>query len=168
MKADEGKIGRIFVIRLEDGDMLPDCLEEFAEKKKVKNGFVLLVGDIGKGQIVVGPRDSDKMPPEPMLLPIDGAHEVVAVGTLAPDENNRVVLHVHGALGRAGQTKTGCLRPGVSTWLVIEAILYEIIGVNARRILDKNSGFSLLEINPKKESHGKSSKGNRKSRQTRK
>jgi predicted DNA-binding protein with PD1-like motif len=146
MKAGEGKIGRVFIIRLEDGDMLPNCLEKFAEKKDIKNGFVLLVGGIGGGQIVVGPRLSDEMPPDPMLLPIDGAHEVAAVGVLAPGEDGRVVLHMHGALGRSGQTKTGCLRPGVSTWLVGEAILYEIIGANAKRIKDKKSGFSLLTI----------------------
>lgn len=146
MKAGEGKIGRVFIIRLEDGDMLPNCLEKFAEKKDIKNGFVLLVGGIGGGQIVVGPRLSDEMPPDPMLLPIDGAHEVAAVGVLAPGEDGKIVLHIHGALGRSGQTKTGCLRPGVSTWLVGEAILYEIIGANAKRIKDKKSGFSLLTI----------------------
>jgi predicted DNA-binding protein with PD1-like motif len=144
MQAGEGKIGRVFIIRLEDGDMLPGCLEEFARKKGVKNGFVLLVGGIGGGQIVVGPRYSDVMPPEPMLVPVDGAHEVAAVGVLAPGEDGEIVLHIHGALGRSGQTKTGCLRPGVSTWLVGEAIMYEITGVNARRVKDGKSGFALL------------------------
>jgi len=146
MKAGEGKIGRVFIIRLEDGDLLPNCLEEFAQKKGIKNGFVLLVGGIGSGQIVVGPRRSDEMPPDPILLPVDGAHEVAAVGVLAPGEDNKIVLHIHGALGRSGQTKTGCLRPGVSTWLVGEAIMYEILGVNAKRVKDKKSGFALLTI----------------------
>ena len=146
MKAAEGKIGRVFVIRLEDGDILPGTLEKFAEKKRIKNGFVLLVGGIGSGQIVVGPRYSDEMPPDPVLLPVDGAHEVVAVGILAPGEDDRIVLHIHGSLGRSGQAKTGCLRPGVSTWLVGEAIMYEIMGVNVRRIKDKESGFELLSI----------------------
>ena len=146
MQAGEGKIGRVFIIRLEDGDMLPGCLEEFARKKGVKTGFVLLVGGIGGGQIVVGPRYSDIMPPDPMLIPVDGAHEVAAVGVLAPGEDGEIVLHIHGALGRSGQTKTGCLRPGVSTWLVGEAIMYEITGVNARRVKDGKSGFALLEV----------------------
>jgi predicted DNA-binding protein with PD1-like motif len=151
MKAGEGKTGRVFTIRLEDGDMLPECLENFARKKGIKNGFVLLVGGIGSGQIVAGPRYSDKMPPDAMLIPIDGAHEVVAVGVLAPGEDDNIELHIHGALGRSGQAKMGCLRPGVSTWLVGEVILYEIIGGNARRIKDEKSGFALLEINPKRE-----------------
>jgi predicted DNA-binding protein with PD1-like motif len=146
MHAGEGKLGRVFVIRLEDGDLLPACLEEFAQKQGVKNGVVLLVGGIGSGQIVVGPRYSDVMPPDPMLIPVDGAHEVAAIGVLAPGEDGKVVLHIHGALGRGGQTKTGCLRPGVSTWLVGEAIMYEITGVNARRVRDNKSGFALLEV----------------------
>jgi predicted DNA-binding protein with PD1-like motif len=145
MRASEGHLGRVFVIRLEDGDVLPDCIEKFAEKNGVSIGHVILVGGIGEGQIVVGPRDSQKMPPEPMLLPIDGAHEVAGVGVLAPGEDGKPVLHIHAALGRSGQTMTGCLRPGVTTWLVAEAILYEIIGAKVSRRKDKKSGFALLE-----------------------
>lgn len=146
MKAAEGKTGRVFIIRLDDGDVLPECIERFAGEKGVRNGFVLLVGGIGAGQIVVGPRYSDVMPPDPMLVPVDGAHEVAAVGVLAPGDDGNPMLHIHGALGRAGQTKTGCLRPGVTTWLVGEAILYEITGVDAKRVKDKRSGFALLRV----------------------
>jgi predicted DNA-binding protein with PD1-like motif len=145
MKACEGQIGRVFVIRLEDGDVVPECIERFARKKRVSVGHAILVGGIGGGDVVVGPRRSEGMPPEPMLLPIDGAHEVVGVGVLAPDEDGKPVLHIHAALGRAGQTMTGCLRQGVTTWLVGEVILYEIIGANIARIKDKQSGFELLE-----------------------
>ena len=146
MQVGEGKIGRVFVIRLEDGDLLPACIERFAEEKRIKHGFVLLVGGIGGGQVVVGPRYSERMPPEPMLLPIDGAHEVAGVGVLAPGEDDNIVLHMHAAMGRSGKTTTGCVRPGVTTWLVGEAILYEIVGVDAKRILDKKSGFALLQV----------------------
>lgn len=146
MQAGEGKIGRVFMIRLEDGDKLPECLEQFAVEKGIKHGFVLLVGGISGGQIVVGPRRTDEMPPDPMLLPVDEAHEAAGVGIIAPGEDGRPVIHIHAALGRAGQTMTGCLRPGVTTWLVGEAIIYEITGVNANRIMDKRSGFSLLRV----------------------
>jgi predicted DNA-binding protein with PD1-like motif len=81
-----------------------------------------------------------------MFLPVDGAHEVVGAGIIAPGEDGKPVLHIHGALGRSGQTMTGCLRPGVTTWLVGEAILYEVLGVDAARIRDKESGLVLLEI----------------------
>jgi predicted DNA-binding protein with PD1-like motif len=145
MKACEGHIGRVFVIRLEDGDVVPECIEQFAEDNSVTVGQAILVGGIGGGEVVVGPRRSEEIPPDPMLLPVDGAHEVVAVGVLAPGENGRPVLHIHGALGRSGKTTTGCLRPGVKTWLVGEVILYEILGTSAARIKDAESGFALLE-----------------------
>jgi predicted DNA-binding protein with PD1-like motif len=80
-----------------------------------------------------------------MLLPIDGAHEVVGGGVLAPGEDGKPALHIHAALGRSGQTMTGCLRHGVTTWLVGEVILYEILGAKVLRIQDKQSGFELLE-----------------------
>src|SRR4030043_1712677 len=69
MKASEGQLGRVFVIRLEDGDAIPACIESFAEEKKISVGQVILIGGIGDGQVVVGPRHSDEMPPEPMLVP---------------------------------------------------------------------------------------------------
>ncbi len=146
MKASEGHIGRVFVLRLENGDRLPDCIEQFAAEKGIKGGQVVLVGGIGSGQVVVGPRDSGKMPPDPMLLPVDGAHEVVGVGIIAPDKDGKPGLHIHAALGRSGQTLTGCLRPGVTTWLVGEAIIYEIVGAKVTRVKDKESGFNLLEM----------------------
>lgn len=145
MRAREGRVGRVFVIRLEDGDVVPECIERFAEEKGVKVGHVILIGGLGGGQVVVGPRRSDTMPPDPMLLPVDGAHEVAAVGVLAPNEAGKPVLHIHGALGRSGATLTGCLRPGVTTWLVGEAVLYEILGAAATRVKDAQTGFSLLQ-----------------------
>ena len=145
MKASEGRLGRVFVIRLEDGDVVPECIEKFAADNGVSVGHVILIGGIGDGEVVVGPRRSDERPPEPMLLPLDGAHEAAGVGVLAPGEDGKPVLHIHAALGRSGKTTTGCLRPGVKTWLVAEAIIYEILDANVARIKDDASGFSLLE-----------------------
>jgi uncharacterized protein len=145
MKATEGKLGRVFVIRLENGDKLPNCIEQFAEDHGISHAQVLLLGGIGDGQIVSGPRYSDRMPPDPVLIPVDGAHEVIGVGLLVPGEDNKPILHIHAALGRTGHTIAGCLRPGVATWLVGEVILCELIGIKARRMKDEASGFELLE-----------------------
>jgi predicted DNA-binding protein with PD1-like motif len=146
MKASEGRLGRVFIIRLEDGDKLPECLESFAAEKGISTGYVILVGGIGSGRVVVGPESSEERPPRPMLLPVSGASEVAGVGVLAPDRQGKPVLHIHAALGRSGQTMTGCLRYGVDTWLVAEAILYEITGAQARRVMDEENGLELLEV----------------------
>jgi predicted DNA-binding protein with PD1-like motif len=146
MKATEGHIGRVFVLRLEDGDVVPDCIEGFAQEKGISVGQVVLVGGIGGGRVVVGPEDSEEMPPEPVLLPINGAHEVVGVGIIAPDKDGKPTLHIHASLGRADKALTGCLRPGVTTWLVGEAVIYEILGAKAARLPDPKSGFDLMEM----------------------
>lgn len=146
MKATEGRLGRVFILRLEHGDVVPGCIERFAEENGVSAGQAILVGGIGGGEIVVGPRRSDERPPQPMLLPVDGAHEVLGVGVLAPGEDGKPVLHIHAALGRSGQTMAGCLRPGVTTWLVSEVVLYEFLGVDAARVMDEESGFVLLRV----------------------
>jgi predicted DNA-binding protein with PD1-like motif len=146
MKASEGRAGRVFVIRLEHGDIVPDCIEMFAEAKKISVGQVIIIGGIGGGQVVVGPRHSNEMPPEPMLVPIDGAHEVMGIGVIAPNKTGKPVLHVHGSLGRSGKATTGCLRPGVSTWIVGEVIICEILGTNAVRELDEKTKFELLQV----------------------
>ena len=146
MRACQGQIGRVFVMRLEDGDMVPGCIENFAAEQGISVGHVVLIGGIGGGEVVVGPRRSDEMPPEPMLLPVDGAHEVAGVGIIAPGEGGQPVLHIHAALGRSGKTTTGCLRPGVTTWVVGEAIVYEILGADVSRVMNATTGFALLEV----------------------
>ena len=146
MKASEGKIGRIFVLRLEDGEVVPEVIERFAGEKGIKVAHVVLIGGIAGGQIVSGPRETEAMPPDPVLVPVEEAHEVVGAGIIAPDKEGKPVLHVHASLGRGGKALTGCLRPGVKTWLVGEAIIYEITGTQARRLPDKASGFDLMEV----------------------
>ncbi|HHN46366.1 MAG TPA: DUF296 domain-containing protein [Planctomycetes bacterium] len=145
MRYTEGRVGRVFVVRLEHGDEIPSCIENFAAGKNVLHAQAIIVGGIGGGQIVVGPRRSDVLPPDPMLIPVDGAHEVVGVGVIAPDATGRPVLHMHAALGRSGGTATGCVRPGVTTWMVGEVVLIELEGVQATRIMDAATGFALLE-----------------------
>jgi predicted DNA-binding protein with PD1-like motif len=145
MRHSEGRVGRVFVIRLEDGEIVPDAIEGFAVEHGVKVAHAIIVGGIGSGEVVVGPRDSDSRPPDPMLLPLDGTHEVAGVGVLAPDEEGRPVLHMHAALGRSGRTTTGCLREGVKTWVMCEVILYEIIDAEAVRRKDPDTGFIALE-----------------------
>ena len=93
MKASEGKIGRVFVVRLEDGDMVPECIEKFAAEKGIKVAHVILIGGIGGGQVVAGPRETDEMPPDPVMIPVEGAHEVEGVGIIAPDKDGNLAFH---------------------------------------------------------------------------
>lgn len=146
MKSAEGRIGRVFVLRLEDGDRMPECLERFAVERGVKQGFCALIGGIGGGTIVVGPADGTVMPPKAMLERLIGVHEAAAVGTLFPDESGTPRLHMHGAFGRGGETVTGCIRPGIDVWTIGELVLIEFVGLDLERRRDPATGFELLAI----------------------
>ena len=145
MKHSEGHVGRVFILRLEDGDEVPSCIERFAAEHDVRLASVTLIGGIGSGEVVVGPRDPESRPIEPLKLPLVSPHEVLGMGLLAPGPGGEPMLHIHGALGRAGQTMTGCLRPGVGTWLTGEAVVTEILGSPASRVPDADTGLALLE-----------------------
>ncbi len=150
MRYAEAEPGRIFVLRLEDGDVLHETIERFAREKRIAAAALIAVGGADTGsRLVVGPEDSRAAPVVPMEHVLDGAHEVAGTGTLFPDEKGEPVLHMHLACGRAEQTRTGCVRRGVRAWHVMEVILYELRSVHARRVFDPKTGFELL--GPEKE-----------------
>lgn len=146
MKYSAGALGRTLVVRLEDGDHLPDALETLCEKEGIERGMCILVGGIEDGgRIVVGPEDGRTTPPVPMEFAISGVHEIAAVGTIFPGPDGKPSLHCHAALGREGRTHAGCIRAGIDTWKIVEAVILEIVGNSARRVQDEASGFALLE-----------------------
>ena len=146
MKYSEGKVGRIFVVRLEEGDKLPGVIESFAQKNNVSRGMCILVGGIRNGgNIVVGPEDTESIPVVPMIFGLKGVHEICAVGTIFPDREGKPRLHMHAALGREGKTRSGCIRPGIEVWKLGEVIVLEITESTAHRQEDVEAGFSMLE-----------------------
>lgn len=144
MKYSEGKIGRVFVIRLEDGDTMPEAIESFAQENSLRRGMCILIGGIGGGKIVVGPENSQSIPIAPMIFGLEGVHEICAVGTIFPDNDARPRLHMHAALGREGKTISGCIRPGIEVWKLGEVIVLEIVDNNAHRE-DSPAGFQMLQ-----------------------
>ncbi len=144
MKSAEGTVGRVFVLRLEDGDRIPDCIEEFAQEKGIKGGFCSLLGGIGKGRLVEGPEDGAASPVVPMLRQIENVHEAVALGTLFPSEDGTPRLHMHAALGRDGKVRAGCVRAGIDVWKICEVVILEILETGMSRVLDRSTGFEVL------------------------
>jgi predicted DNA-binding protein with PD1-like motif len=55
---------------------------------------------------------------------------------------------MHAAAGREGRATVGCTRAGVDVWLVGEVVLLEIVGPEARRRKDPETGFQLLTVGP--------------------
>jgi uncharacterized protein len=143
----EATMGRVFIVRLHDKDHLPDVLENFAEKQTVKSAVCFFLGGAKENsRIVVGPKDGNVFPPEPMTTLLKGVHEACGVGTIFENEEGKPKLHMHAAFGRNEETITGCVRMGVDVWQIGEVIILELSGAEAQRANNKKTGFEFLEI----------------------
>ncbi|HLE76036.1 MAG TPA: PPC domain-containing DNA-binding protein [Candidatus Bathyarchaeia archaeon] len=146
MQFTEAKLGRVFVLRLHDGDHLPEVLESFAAENNIATALCFFLGGAkGKSRVVVGPKDGYVLPPEPMVTLLNGVHEACGVGTIFPDEEGKPKLHMHASFGRNETTVTGCVRMGVDVWRIGEVIVLELVGTSAHRAKDKATGFEFLE-----------------------
>ena len=147
MKYATASLGRALVVRLEDGDVVHECIEEAARAEGIARAAVILLGGAAGGsRLVVGPEDANARPVAPMQRALHDVHEMVGAGTLFPDESGRPVLHLHASCGRDADVTTGCIRAGVTTWVVAEAVVLELTGTGAVRRVEPSSGFELLEI----------------------
>jgi predicted DNA-binding protein with PD1-like motif len=145
LKYSEATQGRIFVIRLEDGDVVHECIEQFAKEQSIRSAALTIIGGADKeSRLVVGPEDGRAETVVPMTHMLANVHEVAGTGTIFPDKDGKPVLHMHLACGRSNDTVTGCVRTGVKVWHVMEVVLFELTGSSAKRVYDEATGFELL------------------------
>ena len=145
MLYSQAQQGRIFVLRLEDGEMVQEEIERFARDKDITAAALLIIGGAaGESRLVVGPERGDARPVTPATHILGDVHEVAGTGTLFPDETGSPTLHLHMACGRGDHTVTGCIRAGVKAWQILEVVLFELTDTTARRVLHPDLGFHLL------------------------
>lgn len=144
MEYQTGKPGRIVVARFSDGDDIIAGLVEIARTENIRAASFSLVGGMKKGRYVVGP-ETEEMPPVPVWRDLQESHEALAFGTIFW-QGDQPRVHLHGAYGKKDSVKAGCLREGSETFLVLEAVVTEILDVCARRELDPASGMVLLAL----------------------
>ncbi len=144
MKYKAGSIGRVFVARFEDGDDILKELAETAKKENIKGAIFHLIGGIKHGSIVVGP-EKESLPPVPVWRNIEESHELIGTGTIFWEVDDPKI-HFHGAFGKRDEVKVGCLRQSSETFLVLEAVIIELIDMDARREFDDATGLTLLKI----------------------
>jgi len=147
MKFSECKPGRIFVICLENGDIVHKEIEQFARDQSIKAASLVIIGGADKdSRLIVGPESRTETPVSPMTYVLENVHEIVGAGTLFPDEKGNPVLHLHMSCGRKSSARTGCVRSGVKVWHIMEVILFELLESKGRRLSDPETGFSLLKL----------------------
>lgn len=145
MKYQVGQVGRVILAHFEDGDEIMKGLVEIVRKEDVRACILYLLGGITEGRIVVGPAQDDARPPEPTWKEIVDSHETLAVGT-AFWYGDEPRIHIHGTYGKFDSVMTGCLRGEAKTFLVMEAVIMELNGINAVRDLDPVVNMALIKL----------------------
>jgi len=145
MKYQVGEVGRIILARFEDGEEVLGNLADIVRKENIRASIFYLLGGITDARIVVGPRADEARPPEPVWKEIMESHETLGIGTIFwyKDEPR---IHFHGAYGKFDSVKAGCLREKGKAFIVMEAVIVEIKGVNAIRDLDSVTDMVLLKL----------------------
>jgi len=144
MKYRVGQMGRVIVARFEDREDILENIAAVAKKENIQSAVFNLIGGIKKGSLVVGPEE-ETLPPKPVWRDIQECTEVVGVGTIFWQENEPKI-HFHGSFGKKDTVRVGCLRGASETFLVLEVIIFEIQGIDAKRELDQATGLTLLKL----------------------
>jgi predicted DNA-binding protein with PD1-like motif len=141
MQYTEGQLGRVFVVRIDDGEDMLVSLREFVIDKGIQSGSITFLGALMNGRMVTGPEEP-VIPPVPHFVMFEGGWEVFGVGTIYSGEGGPHI-HYHASVGRSGHALTGCLREKATTYLIIEAVIMEFTGLKARREFDQKTQLHL-------------------------
>jgi predicted DNA-binding protein with PD1-like motif len=139
-----GSIGRVVVAKFSDSEDLLKGIKDICIKENIRGAVFFLIGGLKKGEFVVGP-ETEQMPPKPIWRELRESHEVLGIGTVFW-EADEPKIHLHSAYGKRDSVKVGCLRKYSEVFLIIEAIILEVTGISAERIMDPKSGLSLLQF----------------------
>lgn len=153
MQYTEGQIGRVFVVRIDDGEDMLLSLRQFILDKDIQVGSIHFLGALMHGRMVTGPEEP-VIPPVPHFVMFEGGWEIFGVGTIYPGESGPHI-HYHASVGRSGHALTGCLREKAVTYLIVEAIIMEFTGISARREFDPKMQMHLPVLGQKKDADEK-------------
>ena len=144
MKYTQGTIGRVFLVKFQDDDVLIDNLSLLAMQERIKAATMIFIGALKKGDLVTGPK-KPVIPPEPNKVAFKDGWEVMGIGTLFTNSKGPQI-HIHASLGKKNKVLTGCVRGNSKVFLVIEAVVLELEGVKASKDVDPETGLNLLRI----------------------
>lgn len=143
MEYSSAEIGRVFIAKFSDNEDIIEGLKKLFVKEDIESAVFFIIGAIKEGKIVSGPKE-DVIPPEPYWNLIDEAYEVVGLGNIfkAKDEEK---IHIHATFAKKEKIKMGCLRENAKTFLLLEAVLFELKGSNLYKDCDNQTGLLMLK-----------------------
>ncbi|GAB4332813.1 MAG: DNA-binding protein [Desulfobulbaceae bacterium] len=144
MEYQEGRTGRVFYARLDDGEDLHGAVRELVRKEEVGCAWFQVFGGLRRAGVVTGPREP-VVPPDPVWREMDDTREIIGTGSVLW-EGGEPLIHLHAAMGHHGDTLTACVRRDSTVYLVIELLLIEIKGITVTRPWFEAGGFNRPEF----------------------
>ncbi len=144
MQYAKAKLGRVFLLKFSDKDILLKELDKFSRKERVKSAVMVFIGALRSGKLVTGPK-KPVIPPEANWKKFKDGWESMGIGTIFSNKSGPQI-HIHSSLGKKDNVLTGCVRLDSSVFLVIEAVVFELVGVKAAKEIDPQTGLNLLKI----------------------
>jgi uncharacterized protein len=144
MKYTKGTIGRVFLLKFENNDVLIESLSGFIKKERIKAATMIFIGALKAGDLVTGPK-RPVIPPEPNKVIFKDGWEVMGIGTIFTNSQGPQI-HIHASMGKKNKVLTGCVRGKSKVFLVIEAVILELKGIKASKDIDPKTGLNLLRI----------------------
>ncbi|KAF5069806.1 PPC domain-containing DNA-binding protein [Methanoculleus horonobensis] len=141
MQYSEGQVGRVFTVRIDDGEDFLREIQRFVTAMNIRCGTIQFLGAVRSATIVTGPKEP-VIPPAPRGEEIFGGWELLGFATIYPGEDGPSI-HLHTAAGKGIRSLAGCLREKAEVYLVIEAIVTEFVGITAKRLPDEKTGVNL-------------------------
>ena len=145
MRYTKGTIGRVFVLLFENEDDVLVELKRLAEKEDVEAGLCVFIGGMKRGRLVTGPK-KPVIPPEPYSVPFSGGWDTLGCATLFRHEDGSPQVHVHSSMGKKKRALTGCLRGESRVFGLMEAVVFELRGIDARKAVDPRTGLTMLRF----------------------
>ncbi|MBW6517541.1 MAG: DUF296 domain-containing protein [ANME-2 cluster archaeon] len=140
MDYTQGKIGRVFVARIDHEEDLLAELQDLAVNENIQSAFFYLLGATGGAKMVTGPKQKS-LPPDVNIRQFDDAKEVLGLGNIFW-EDGKPKIHLHASVSGSNGSLTGCFREFTEVFMVVEVVIFEIQGITAERIRDHDIGFS--------------------------
>lgn len=144
MKYTKGTLGRVFLLKFENGDILLDKLSSFVKKERLQAATIIFIGALRQGTLVTGPK-KPVIPPKPNEMNFKDGWEVMGIGTVFVNAKGPQI-HIHSSMGKKNKVLTGCVRGKSKVFLVIEAVVFELKGLKATKAIDPQTGLNLLNI----------------------
>lgn len=135
----KGSIGRLFVVRVDHNEDVLDELSGLALKEGIRSAFFIMLGAMGRAELVTGPKEK-VVPPTTVWTAFEDAREIVGVGNIFW-ENSAPKIHLHSAAGNSKGIVMGCIRKAAQAFMVVEIFIMEV-EIPAERVFDEKTGFS--------------------------